>query len=164
MEFSNQARAILRPLTKPLAITIHDSTSSGADYGGAVVACACTVGGSTTPNVMMMVANARAIVCMRQIRLRPYSSTLTRSNPPTADAAIAGLGLLCLVEAVLTMLQHASRNTRLSGAICLQRPTPRLRSTACASLRPTRLSPSHGSGTSLASSARSRRPTVRSSP
>ncbi|KAH9880593.1 hypothetical protein IAQ61_000887 [Plenodomus lingam] len=60
--------------------------------------------------------------------------------------------------------QLASRNTRSSGAICPQRPTQPPRSTACVFLRPTRLSPSHGSGTSLVSSARSRRPTVRSSP
>jgi hypothetical protein len=113
---------------------------------------------------MTMAANAREIVRMRQIRTRPYSISLTYPNSPTTAVAIAGLGALSLVEAVLTMLQHASRNTRLSAAICLQRPTPRPRSTACASLRPTRLSPSHGSGTSLASSARSRRPTVRSSP
>ncbi|EAT81319.2 hypothetical protein SNOG_11611 [Parastagonospora nodorum SN15] len=58
----------------------------------------------------------------------------------------------------------ASPNTRSSGAICPQRPTPPPRSTVCAFLRPTRSSLSHGSGTSSASSERLRRRTARSSP
>jgi hypothetical protein len=85
-------------------------------------------------------------------------------NRPPTDAAIAGLTTIFAHELVLTPPQVASRNTRSSAATSLARPTPPQRSTACVSLRPTMLSPSRGSGTSSASSARSRRRTARSSP
>jgi hypothetical protein len=159
MEFSNEASATM-------TASHHRDTHTTRFWNrpeGALVVFACSTG-QQHRRVTMTAAKARDIVRMRQTRIRPDSIILTRPNLPTTVAAVAGLGEDLLDEAVLTMLQHASRNTRLSGAICPARPTPRPRSTACASLRPTRLSPSHGSGTSLASSARSRRPTVRSSP
>jgi hypothetical protein len=114
---------------------------NGCDYGGGRTA------GGTSPTLHTRIA---------------FHSPRYERRPPST--AIAGLETRNSHEPILTMLQHASRNTRSSGAICLQMPTQPPRSTACASLRPTRLSPSHGSGTSLASSARSRRPTARSSP
>jgi ribosomal protein L20A (L18A) len=108
---------------------------------------------------------------LEQFSRRTQATELTHRSHHPADlepletsAAIAGPDYTFVQDSRTDVCQLASPNTRSSGAICPQRPTLPPRSTVCAFLRLTRSSLSRGSGTSSASSERSRRRTARSSP
>lgn len=116
-----------------------------------------------------------SIMDRRTLYARNIRSTdHTRSLPTFCGTKLCAFGLQLLGlpdccdhrihERNTDLHQLASRNTRSSAATSPARPTLPPRSTACVFLRPTTLSPSRGSGTSSASSARSRRRTARSSP